>query len=245
MSWSFWFGRGTRRAKRSQMLKCKNSISTQTKSFHSGLYSASRRWVNSGSYFFAATNPGTEPPPLASHLSLRDRLWSVGSLPEGWLWPPATDALELWRDIKARIMELVDTKQILPLWIIDEAQNLPNDFFRDCPAFINFAFDSRDLMSVWLVGHPALAITLDRAPHAALAGRIQARVHLEPIIERERFKALIDHALQSAGCPPHTAGGLRYGTATTGITGVTSSCRAHPQNRHADGRAQGDKPLAG
>ncbi|MES9881471.1 MAG: ATP-binding protein [Sedimenticola sp.] len=113
---------------------------------------------------------------------------------------PAYRRAQLWRDIKARIMELVDTKQILPLWIIDEAQNLPNDFFRDFPAFINFAFDSRDLMSVWLVGHPALAITLDRAPHAALAGRIQARVHLEPIIERERFKALIDHALQSAGC---------------------------------------------
>jgi len=113
---------------------------------------------------------------------------------------PAYRRAQLWRDIKARILELVDGKQILPLWIIDEAQNLPAEFFRDFPAFLNFAFDSRDLMSVWLVGHPVLARTLDRAPYAALASRIQARVQLEPITERERFKALIDHALQSAGC---------------------------------------------
>jgi len=113
---------------------------------------------------------------------------------------PAYRRAQLWRDIKARILELVDGKQILPLWIIDEAQNLPAEFFRDFPAFLNFAFDSRDLMSVWLVGHPSLARTLDRAPYAALASRIQARVQLEPITERERFKALIDHALQSAGC---------------------------------------------
>ncbi len=113
---------------------------------------------------------------------------------------PAYRRAQLWRDIKARILELVDGKQILPLWIIDEAQNLPFEFFRDFPAFLNFAFDSRDLMSVWLVGHPALARTLDRIPYAALASRIQTRVQLEPITERERFKALIDHALQSAGC---------------------------------------------
>jgi type II secretory pathway predicted ATPase ExeA len=113
---------------------------------------------------------------------------------------PAYRRAQLWRDIKARIQELADGKQILPLWIIDEAQNLPTEFFRDFPAFLNFAFDSRDLMTVWLVGHPLLARTLDRAPYAALASRLQARVQLSPIIERERFTALIEHALQSAGC---------------------------------------------
>ena len=113
---------------------------------------------------------------------------------------PAYRRAQLWREIKARIQELADGRQTLPVWIIDEAQNLPTEFFRDFPAFLNFAFDSRDLMTVWLVGHPALAITLDRAPYAALASRIQARVQLQPIIERERFAQLIDHALQQAGC---------------------------------------------
>ena len=105
----------------------------------------------------------------------------------------------LWRDIKARIQALADGKGIVPLWIIDEAQNLPVEFFRDLPAFLNFAFDSRDLMVVWLLGHPPLAHTLERAPYAALASRIQVRLRLKPIIDRERFKNLIEHALKQAG----------------------------------------------
>ena len=105
----------------------------------------------------------------------------------------------LWRDIKARIQELVDGKGVVLLWIIDEAQNLPVEFFRDLPAFLNFAFDSRDLMTLWLLGHPPLAQTLERAPYAALASRIQVRLQLRPITDRERFKALIEHALGQAG----------------------------------------------
>lgn len=29
-------------------------------------------------------------------------------------------------------------KNLTPLWIIDEAQNLPAEFFRDFPSFLNF-----------------------------------------------------------------------------------------------------------
>ena len=106
----------------------------------------------------------------------------------------------LWRDIKARILELADAKHLLPIWVVDEAQNLPNEFFRDLPAFLNFAFDSRDLMTLWLVGHPRVAHTLDRAPYAALASRIQVRLQLKPISARERFNNLIEHALKHASC---------------------------------------------
>ncbi len=98
------------------------------------------------------------------------------------------------------IHDLMDNKQVLPVWVIDEAQNLPPEFFRDFPAFLNFAFDSRNMLTVWLVGHPHLAQTMDRAPYAALASRIQARIRLGPVLERERFAALITHALKSAGC---------------------------------------------
>jgi len=112
---------------------------------------------------------------------------------------PAYRRAVLWRDIKARIQELADGKGVLPLWIIDEAQNLPVEFFRDLPAFLNFAFDSRDLMTVWLLGHPQLGLTLQRAPYAALASRIQVRLRLQPITDRERFHQLITHAFSQAG----------------------------------------------
>jgi type II secretory pathway predicted ATPase ExeA len=113
---------------------------------------------------------------------------------------PSYRRAQLWRDIKQRVHELVDSKQVLPIWIIDEAQNLPADFFRDFPAFLNFAFDSRDLITVWLAGHPVLAHTLERAAYAALASRIQTRLTLKPIVERERFAQLVAHGLTSAGC---------------------------------------------
>jgi type II secretory pathway predicted ATPase ExeA len=113
---------------------------------------------------------------------------------------PAYRRAQLWRDLKARIQELVDNKQLLPIWILDEAQNLPPEFFHDFPSFLNFAFDSRDLITVWLVGHPSLANLLDRAPYAALSSRIQVRVQLKPVLERERFTLMIAHALKTAGC---------------------------------------------
>jgi type II secretory pathway predicted ATPase ExeA len=113
---------------------------------------------------------------------------------------PAYRRAQLWRELKAHIQELIDHKQLLLVWIIDEAQNLPPEFFRDFPAFLNFAFDSRELMTVWLVGHPSLAHALSRAPYAALAGRIQVRLQLMPVIERERFTELIAHALKAVGC---------------------------------------------
>jgi len=113
---------------------------------------------------------------------------------------PAYRRSQLWRDIKARITEMQQNKKILPIWIIDEAQNLPNDFFKDFPSFLNFAFDSQSMITVWLVGHPRLNRTLSLAIYEAMASRIQVRIHIKPFQERERFAKLIEHALQQAGC---------------------------------------------
>ena len=113
---------------------------------------------------------------------------------------PAYRRTQLWREIKARVLELVDNRQIQPVWIIDEAQNLPREFFRDFPAFLNFAFDSRELMTVWLVGLPSLLHTIDRVPNAALSSRIHVRVSFQPIQDHDRFCALIKQAFQAVGC---------------------------------------------
>ena len=114
------------------------------------------------------------------------------------LEPPYRRAA-LWREIKARLREMAEQKHLLPLWIVDEAQNLPNEFFRDLPAFINFAFDSQDLMTLWLVGHPSLAQTLQRAPYEDLASRLQCHIQLPPIDDPEQFTALVRHGLKQAG----------------------------------------------
>src|SRR6266566_3384611 len=65
------------------------------------------------------------------------------------------------------------------------------------PAFLNFAFDSRDLLTLWLVGLPPLARHLRMQQHAPLAMRIVHYLHLEPL-DREAFSAMIDHAMEAA-----------------------------------------------
>ena len=113
---------------------------------------------------------------------------------------PSHRYAQLWRDIKNNIRERVEHKRSLPIFIIDEAQNLPTDFFRSFPSFLNFDFDAKDMMTVWFVGHPMLINLIDRATNTALARRIQIRYQLQPIIERDRFTALIQYAFKEAGC---------------------------------------------
>ncbi len=104
-----------------------------------------------------------------------------------------------WKELKERIIDLMDNKHILPLLIIDEAQNLSHQFWCDFPSFLNFAFDSRDMMTVWFLGHPQLDITLGRPSLEALRSRIQVRHKLFPINDREKFASLIKHGFEDAG----------------------------------------------
>src|SRR3990167_132630 len=113
---------------------------------------------------------------------------------------PAYRRAQLWRDIKAHITHLATQKNILPIMVIDESQNLTTDFFRDFPAFLNFVFDSKEYMTVWLLGHPELAREVDRPINKALASRVQARFKLQPINERDAFKQLVIHGFTQAGC---------------------------------------------
>jgi MSHA biogenesis protein MshM len=113
---------------------------------------------------------------------------------------PSYRRAQLWRDIKNYLADLASQKNILPVLIIDEAQNLPSEFFRDFPSFLNFVFDSKDYITVWLVGHPELTRVIDRPYNAALSSRIQARCTLAAIEDREEFKSFLLHGFQQAGC---------------------------------------------
>lgn len=107
--------------------------------------------------------------------------------------------MDLWRNIKEYITQLATQKHILPVLIIDEAHNLSQEFLRDFPSFLNFVFDSKDYMTVWLSGHPELERMIDRLSNTSIASRIQARCTLRSIDEREGFKQLVIHGLREAG----------------------------------------------
>lgn len=111
---------------------------------------------------------------------------------------PSHRRAQLWTDIKKSLVHLVDERGTTPLVVLDEAQHLSDRFLADLSGFLNFAFDSRDLLTLWLVGLSPLARTVRMQQHAALAMRVSAQVHLEPL-GRDAFAAMLEHGLKAAG----------------------------------------------
>lgn len=105
---------------------------------------------------------------------------------------------QLWSDIKKSLVHLVDERGSAPVVVIDEAQHLSDAFLRDLASFLNFAFDSRDLLTLWLVGLPPIARRLRSPVHAALRTRLAAEVRLDPL-DRETFLATVEHGLKAVG----------------------------------------------
>jgi len=111
---------------------------------------------------------------------------------------PSHRRAELWTDIKKTLLHMVDERGTSPVIVLDEAQHLSDRFLIDLSGFLNFAFDSRDLLTLWLVGLPPLARHLRMQQHAPLAMRVVHQVHLEPL-DRDLFKAMVEHGLKAAG----------------------------------------------
>ena len=111
---------------------------------------------------------------------------------------PSHRRAQLWWDLKRTITHLVEEQHTLPLLVLDEAQLISDAFLEDLCGFLNFAFDRKSLLTVWLVGLPQLSTRLRMRHHAPLASRIVARVQLESLA-REDFAALVDHGIKAAG----------------------------------------------
>jgi len=111
---------------------------------------------------------------------------------------PSHRRSQLWTDIKQAMLHMVDEQGTLPVLVLDEAQHLSDRFLIDLSGFLNFAFDSRDVFPVWLVGLPRLITHLHMQQHAALAMRVAVHVHLEPL-GRDDFLAMLDHGLRAVG----------------------------------------------
>jgi type II secretory pathway predicted ATPase ExeA len=106
---------------------------------------------------------------------------------------------QLFGDLKAAIAHMVDEQGVQPILILDDAHELPDRFLLDLGRLLNFTMDSRNLLTLWLVGHPELRARLRLNHYASLASRIAAKVQLEPIVERERFAEFLGHGLAAAG----------------------------------------------
>jgi type II secretory pathway predicted ATPase ExeA len=105
---------------------------------------------------------------------------------------------QLAADIKQALCHMVDERGIQPVLVIDQAQQLAESFLLDLVSLLNVSFDSRQVLTLWLVGLPELLRRLGMIQLASLRMMVTAEVHLEPL-DREAFAALVDHALKAAG----------------------------------------------
>jgi type II secretory pathway predicted ATPase ExeA len=105
---------------------------------------------------------------------------------------------QLLADIKKALTHTVDECGSATILVVDEAHHLSDAFLRDLAGLFNFAFDSRDLLTLWLVGLPHLTRRLRMQQHSALRSRIAVEIRLEPL-ERDVFIAAVEHALKAAG----------------------------------------------
>lgn len=112
---------------------------------------------------------------------------------------PSHRRAQLWTDIKKALVHMRDEHHTMPILVMDEAQHLSDRFLVDLSGFLNVAFDSRDVLTLWLVGLPALRRHLEMQQHAPLAMRVSAQVHLEPFTDRAAFSAFVSQALAAVG----------------------------------------------
>ena len=96
-------------------------------------------------------------------------------------------------------MNLKTQRKVLPVIIIDEVQNLPHEFFSDLASFLNFNYDSEDIVTLWLVGNKQLMLKIKQARHNALSSRVRIYHDLKQIESFEEFKKFIDFGFNEAG----------------------------------------------
>jgi type II secretory pathway predicted ATPase ExeA len=112
---------------------------------------------------------------------------------------PSHRRAQLWSDIKKALVHLHDEQHCAPLVVLDEAQHLSDRFLIDLAGFLNVAFDSRNVLTLWLLGLSPLRRHLEMQQHAPLAMRVSAHVHLEPITDRDAFATFVTKGLEAVG----------------------------------------------
>jgi MSHA biogenesis protein MshM len=105
----------------------------------------------------------------------------------------------LWRALKNELLNLTDQKQLAPIWILDEAHLMPANFLAELPAFLNFSFDNREIMTIILIGSPVLHATLKKSIHSPLHSRMLFQFSWQPIDDATQFHDFMIEAFKNAG----------------------------------------------
>lgn len=98
---------------------------------------------------------------------------------------PKYNKLALFEDIQNCIKVYTDERRMKVIVILDEAQYLNSSILKDLQIITNFDMDSRDLLSVVLVGHTFLGQILNKQPYESLRQRLKIKYRMTGISEKE------------------------------------------------------------
>jgi general secretion pathway protein A len=100
--------------------------------------------------------------------------------------------------VKEELSNISRKQKLRTLLVIDEAQNLSDIVLEEIRLLTNFRMDSRNYLSIFLLGHPVLKGRLKMVPYAALKRRISFAYHLTGL-EQDEIEPYLLHRLKSAG----------------------------------------------
>jgi len=111
--------------------------------------------------------------------------------------PKATPSA-LFHKITSQIEDVAQQKT-RPVLVIDEAHLLPVEVLGHLHILLNYHRDSKPLLSLLLLGLPALRDRLARNTLSSLGARLPVRIHLAPLAAPQVGEYL-RHRMRSAGC---------------------------------------------
>lgn len=100
--------------------------------------------------------------------------------------------------VKTQLGDLGRKQKVMPILVIDEAQNLSDSVLEEIRLLTNFRMDSKNRFAIFLLGHPSLKARLKLSVYAALKRRISFRYHLTGL-EHDEISPYLMHRLKLAG----------------------------------------------
>lgn len=101
---------------------------------------------------------------------------------------PPHKKIDMFKSIQERIINLVRDRKINVIIVIDEAQYLKPAILNDLKLLFNFELDSKNYVSLILVGQPLLNTILNRNTFEALRQRITVSYNMAGITKDELVK---------------------------------------------------------
>lgn len=98
---------------------------------------------------------------------------------------PPLKKIDMFRDIQKRILNLSKDKKINVIIVLDEAQYLKPSILNDLKILLNFDLDSKNCVSLILIGQPVLNSILRRNIFDALSQRITVSDNMVGINKNE------------------------------------------------------------